>query len=182
MRTPFPRPIGLALLLLAALPLLGCPYGADAPIDPVAAPLDTRLLGRWRCVSGDSEEVGVVQFKSVSSAKDVYDISFLPCDGSDCSFTAHLTMVGGIPMLNARENKKAGEAGDWSFARYTLYRPDLVHFELVREEPFKGVPETSVAIRHVLEEQMGRPELFEDWMSCVRVKEAEASSAQKPSP
>jgi hypothetical protein len=167
------------LLLALALPLFGCPYGAEVPLDTAAAPLDARLLGRWRCVSGDSEEVGVIALTASRDAADRYDAAFTPCDGTGCGFRAHLTVVAGMPILNAQELKTDG-TGDWSFVRYTLYRPDVVHFELANDEPFKGLPKPAAApaIRHVFEEHMGDPALFSDWTTCVRVKPDEARSAQ----
>ena len=167
------------VVVVLAFPLFGCPYGAEVPLDTAAAPLDARLLGRWRCVSGETEDVGTIEFQAAKGSPDHYDVQFLPCDESDCAFRAHLTLVAGAPILNAQELKKdADKPGDWSFARYTLLRPDVLHFELAREEPFNGVPKTQApAIRHVFEEHMGKPDLFDEWVTCVRVKAKDGAAA-----
>ena len=177
------QPLCRGLLLAFALPLAGC-FDFEAPLGPATVPIDPRLLGQWRCMGFEesgTDRVGVIQFSALDKVQ--YDVGPPPtCEGTDCMdrFRAHITKIAGMTLLNARELKDGKPDEKWNFVRYTFYRPNILHLDLVSDDVLKVKPETTETLRRAFEKQRKDPRLFEDYLICVKVVPKEAAPAASP--
>ena len=158
-----------AALVLFTLPLLGCPYDSPAPVaEPSATPLDARLAGGWRCVGGGDKEVLVLRFTSIDPVQMDVDAA-VGTDGNP--FRLHSATLAGAPVLNIEDRKPpANDEDRWSLGRVTFLRPDVLLFELAREEPFNAAPKGAKPA-DTAATALARGELFEDFCVCIRAEE-----------
>jgi hypothetical protein len=132
----------------------------------VTEPVDQRLLGAWRCVAPDSTNPAIL---TVTQAPDRgYRTELV--EGEDKSvFSVYAVKFEGALLINAQEIVDS-EPHKWTLGRYTLYRPTVLHVEFARDEPFREST-TSAQRLAVLKRQLGGTSLFEDYCTCVRIKE-----------
>jgi hypothetical protein len=158
----------MAPLVLMAIPLLACPYEAPHPIAAASQkPIDPRLAGDWRCVGTGGNELLVLKIASLEPATFVLTV---PGEPNTPPMRFHSATLAGKPVLNV-ENADPPHEGrqKWALARYTLHRPNLVEFEVAREEPFKEVP-AGAGLADVAARALRRGELFDQFCACVRAE------------
>src|SRR5262249_6424464 len=153
-----------AVLLVCAGSLAACIY--EEPLVPGNAEKpDTRVLGRWRCVSPDDQDAVLLDVALLPDQR--YKAVF--GSGNDQStFQAYAVKFDGRTLLNAQEVVN-GNARKWSLVRSALLRPDVLHLETAREEPFRQA-QTPQQRTAVLLRLLKTDTLFEDFCTCVRVK------------
>jgi hypothetical protein len=133
----------------------------------MAEPVDRRVLGPWRCVASDSAEPLIL---TVTQAPDRrYRADFTGGAEKPAAFSVYAVRFEGKVLLNAQLIED-GEPGKWTLVRYTLYRPTVLHIEFARDEPFRELTTSGQRIAVLKRELMGA-QLFEDYCTCVRVKE-----------
>jgi hypothetical protein len=113
-----------ATLILAILPLAGCPLVSDQPLsEPAAAKADEALSGSWISLDPDSAESRRLSLLPFDEHEMV---GFAPGDeaGAIDAFRAFTTEIGGVRFLNVRE-LGAGLSG-WYFLRYVIEGESLV--------------------------------------------------------
>ena len=137
----------------------------DAPLAPgQPEPLDRRLLGQWRCVAPENTDPSVLTVTEESARH--YQARF---DDEDSAFSIYVVKFNGQQLFNAQE-VVSGERRKWTLGRYTLFRPGLLHIEAARDEPFQAASANIERVA-ILKRQLKSGALFEDYCSCVRVKE-----------
>ena len=156
----------LATAAVLATVCAGCLY--SEPLVPGAAePVDHRVLGPWRCVAPDSAEPSIL---TVTQAPDRrYRAEFSGGEDKPAVFVAYAVRFEGKLLLNAQLIED-GDPGKWTLVRYTLYRPNVLHIEFARDEPFREAT-TSGQRMGVLKRELRGAQLFEDYCTCIRVKE-----------
>jgi len=161
--------LGRLLGVAVALAVAGC-YESEFPLDPVPrAPLDSALLGSWRCLPADPEPSDKAADIVVGRAREgVYVVSFREEGQESESYEAHASIVRGRPLLNIREVGPSSRK-KWMFVRYTLLRPSILQVQLVNDQALKGVDESVSALRRAIERERD-PKLFVDFCVCVRTK------------
>ena len=154
---------------LAALLSAGCystsPLDATPQVD-----LDAKLLGRWNCISADSNgpEVAVATFTTAPDAKREYRLTWREREDKTETYRAFLSSVRGSTFLNIGEQN---EHPSWAFVRYTLLRDDVLYVEVANHELFKdeGSDATPAAARATLEKALkSRPDAVGTFCACVR--------------
>lgn len=153
----------LATVGLAAISA-GCLY--TEPLVPgVAESVDGRLLGAWRCVAPESSNPAILTVAQAPSRG--YRAEFV--DGDDKSvFSVYEVKFENTLLINVQEVVD-GEPRKWTFGRYTLYRPTLLHIEFARDEPFRDAS-TSADRAAVLKRELRGARLFEDYCTCIRIE------------
>lgn len=153
-----------AAAVLLAMCASGCLY--EQPLAPgTAEPVDARLLGTWRCITPESDEIGRL---TVAEAPDHrYRAEFGGGDDEPTVFSAYAVTFASERLVNAQE-VVAGEPKKWTVARYTLYRRNLLHLEFAREEAFRGAA-TPAERSKTLGRALKDGQVFEDFSTCVRV-------------
>ncbi|PYQ55606.1 MAG: hypothetical protein DMF78_01465 [Acidobacteria bacterium] len=155
------------VLVLSTLPLLGCPYDSPTPVaDASTRPLDTRLAGDWRCVGPKDKEAVVLRFAAISPVE--LEVDQVGADKPN-PFRLHSGTLDGAPVLNL-EDRNPDDKNKWALGRYTFLRPNVVHFELAREEPFKAAP-AGTKPAETASKALARSDLFADYCVCIRAEE-----------
>lgn len=127
-----------AVLFAFAGILTGCPYTSPVPMGTEKLPVDAALLGRWIPAYGEMEEVKK-SGKAPEELKNLYvefdqtgpttlnrvygalemDLTQLPdIDAPMLTATGFVTAVGGVRILNLREQPIDGEEKNYRFFRY----------------------------------------------------------------
>lgn len=152
--------VGLfGFVLAAAVALPGCL--SETPIAPGAAtPIDERLVGTWRCVSGNQDVVSILTIARQSAT--AYAGTLAEFGHEPGSFEAYLVGRGSNALANVKD-LETDSAERWTLMRPTLYRPDLLHVETVDSD--HKAPGFSAALK----DPKKRDALFEDAFTCVRV-------------
>jgi hypothetical protein len=157
-----------AVLVLLALPLLGCPYEGPAPVAPASdKAIDPRLAGEWRCVGHGSSDVMLL---TITSPRPALFEATAPDEPGEPPIRLHGASLAGKPLLNAEQQDRDGKKS-WALVRYTLYHADLLEFQVAREEPFKGAP-AGASLADLAARALDRGELFEGFCACVRADAA----------
>jgi hypothetical protein len=176
-------------LFVACLTLPAC-YDFDFPLDPKPVlPIDTRLVGDWRCLAIDADledPPGILQVarRGESIARWTFTSSGSEAapNGGDperSEYDVHGSAVGGDVLLNALElGEKAN--GKWNLVRYSFLLPDVVRLQVVNDEALPKVA-SAAALRALIEKRVEDPAIYKDLLVCVRAKKAPAS-ASSPSP
>jgi hypothetical protein len=155
------------LVVVSTLALLGCPYSGPTPIaDASARPLDTRLVGDWHCSSPDSKEGLALRFTAISPVE--LEVDEVGAE-KPSPFRLQSATLDGTPVLNLKDRNPDDQDG-WALGRYTFLRPNVVHFELAREEPFKAAP-AGTKPAETARTALARSELFADYCVCIRADE-----------
>jgi hypothetical protein len=171
-------------VLILAVPFAGC-YEFDVPLGPPSVPVDARLLGDWRCVGFESasleaDKVIRLQFNAMDQAQ--YEITspdMCNKDEEDCRsvFRAHTSRVGDTTFLNTQTVRKDGTLEPrWSYVRVRLHDPNVLHLDLVDDDAFKDVAQTTEGLRKALGKRMKLAGTFSDFCVCARI----GSKAEKP--
>ncbi len=154
----------LAFVLLEAACLAGCLY--EQPLAPGRAePVERRVLGTWRCVAPDSDEPAILAVTHAAEGR--YRAEFGGGEDSPSIFSAYAVRFEGKRLLNAQEIVE-GEPRKWTLARYTLYRPTVLHIEFARDEPFREAATQGERVK-VLKRVLKQEQLFEDYCTCIRI-------------
>lgn len=157
--------VGLFGVVLAAVVLPGCL--SETPIAPGAAsPIDERLVGTWRCVSGDEDEEGTFTLTVVRQSATSYSVSVAESDEKASRFEAFLVGAGENVLANVKDTETES-ADRWTLARHTLYRSDVLHLQAIDYEKYKAQRKDIPA---ALKDPKRRDDLFIDWCTCVRVR------------
>jgi len=168
------------LLLLAAAAALGGCYEFEVPLDPTPTrDVDQALLGTWRCLGSNAKaDDAPINFVVAAAGPRAYSIRIEASGDPPGQYEGYASEVKGRTVLSVRDvGPKPGDR-PWSFARYELLRPDILHVELADEDALKGVPRTSEALRAALEQRDGQPDLYADFCVCVRARvEAKTAAA-----
>lgn len=165
------RVIVTALICLF-LPLWGC-YESRFPLGPPEAATETRLIGNWRCVQGDEDNEKPFVLTIMSFDEKQYYAGLAMEGEKTLHYRAFSTPVRGTTLLNVQEIEAAPEPAKrkWFFVRYRLLRDNILHVEIVREEPFKGIDPSPSAVREILEGKIESPELYRDFCVCTKIVE-----------
>ena len=155
----------LAVAVLAAsLPACLSPV----PLDPTPqADLDPRLVGTWRCVSGEMDDDDEHLNLKIARARDrVFPIEMGEPGEESERYEAHASLVEGRTIVNVRDVDLKPTAKPWDFAEYDLLRPDLLVIRLNDFDAFEGVDLTPAALR----KRIAEAGAFTDFCVCVRHK------------
>ena len=153
--------------LVAALSACGC-YESDTPRDPM--PLlrtDSRLLGSWRCVSGEpgDDERPTLTVTAVGDRS--YAITIQEPGEDPERAEAFGSEVKDVTLLNVKDS--IAPRPPWHFVEYRLLQPDVLRLRLVHERLLKGV--APQLLRKTIEAQRANPALYEDYALCLRISE-----------
>jgi hypothetical protein len=155
-----------ALAVLSAAGCIGCMY--PEPLAPGKAQLvDQRLVGAWRCVAPDSSGPAILNV--TKPTEESYRAEFQAEGEKPSVFTGYTVTFEGKLLVNAQD-VGAPSSRKWALARYHLYQPTVLHVEFARDEPFSGATTNRDRVA-ALKEHLEDPRLFEDYCTCVRVKE-----------
>jgi hypothetical protein len=159
------------LLLATAVATPGC-YESDVPLGPPAAAIDARLLGHWRCITGQAKP-DVLEMNVSRHGEQQYDVSLDMTGEETIRYRGHGTDVRGTTLINLQEQKPGEDPSKarWDFVRATLLKPNVLDVQIVDDDLFKDKPRTAQAQRAVMEANVGKPELYFDYCVCVRVVE-----------
>jgi hypothetical protein len=159
----------LAATVLAGACASGCITGFDKPIDAVpSVDVDPALVGRWRCVNGDSGNAAamVLSFNR-KTAREYAITADVPADKS-AHMLAYASTVNGVSLLNARELKDEGESG-WMIWRYAFLRANVLEVQALFPDKFADALKT-VPLRAALEGHLADVDV--EWLDlavCVRL-------------
>jgi hypothetical protein len=158
-----------ALLAGSALVLSAC-FDFDAPIDrEPQVPVDSRLMGTWRCLPSEPKPDAKAANFVVSPVSDrVYSISFVEEGEDPDRYEAYGSSVKGRSLLNVRDLAPRSPAKPWSFARYAFLRPDVLQVQLVNDELLKGTEHSPASLRAALERLDSNPGLYVEYCVCLR--------------
>lgn len=158
---------GLASLALALS--LGC-YESSAPLD--AAPqtdIDARVLGGWRCMFAEPDSHRVFAMELKSSGNRQYQATTMVAGGDLGRYQVYASSVKGSPLVNVRSLQAEPDEKPWTFVRYELLEPNVLHVRAVRDTLLQGVAGSSAAIRKTIE-QAQDDDAYEDAFVCLRLK------------
>ena len=165
MRGRHPSPLPLVLVLLTA----GC-YTSDFPLAPGAeGPLDSGVLGMWRCVQSDPESPDAMTLNVTSVAAGRYRAEFSAPEETSAPYLLHPSRVGSTTILNVQEVKDGEPKGDWVFIRYWLFRDSILDINVLSEDALKGRGNSPAALRDAIAASIDDPALYERYCTCVRV-------------
>jgi hypothetical protein len=160
----------VAVALVAVL-TAGC-YESDFPLDPApTADVDHGAIGTWRCLllDADADEVPVTLTVSGGEGRRYQALWQEPGDAPD-RYDVYASVLGGGTLLNVRERGDAGPTGSWTFLRYALMRPNVLHLQVVADTAMTGVDKAPAAVRAALERRSTDATLYSDVCICARVK------------
>lgn len=153
------------LAVAAGVSLAGCLY--DQPLAPgVPEAVEPRLVSEWRCVAPESEKPAILSVTLLADNR--YRAVFGPKDDDEAVFVGYVVTFEGTRLVNAQE-EVGGARRKWTLARYTLYRPTLLHIEFARDEPFRNASTQEQRVQ-ILRSLLKAP-LFEDYCTCIRTKQ-----------
>jgi hypothetical protein len=154
--------------LVCGVALAAC-YSQSA-LDPTPqVPIDTALIGSWRCLSPDPQYPAAnLAFARVAGHDREYEITWQEKPEEEGEvYRGFISLVRGSRFLNLRDPSITG----WAFARYSLLRPNVLRVELLGEGPFKE-SKASVspqAARATLEKALqATPEALAEICVCVK--------------
>jgi hypothetical protein len=132
--------------------------------------IDRSLLGSWRCVFPDEDEKRASTLKITEAEDRRLRAVFV---GESFVLTAHAVKYEGGRLLNVSFEEKGRIS--WTVARYTLYRPAVLHVEYPKydNDTFKDLKtpgQRSDALRRAYKAGT----LFEDSFTCVRIRGEES--------
>jgi hypothetical protein len=159
----------LALLaLLSTLP--ACFYQYDTPLGtPTTATLDTKLLGTWRCVSGDQDKAALISFRAFDERQ--YGVTFDPEGEKAGSLRAFAAPIAGV--LNVQEVDETPAASrKWGLARYRLIGSGALVVDLLKDDALAGVA-PAVAVE-TLRKRVDDPALYDSFVVCARVVKSDS--------
>lgn len=162
------RVVALSLAVAAA----GC-YESDYPLD--AEPLidlNPAVLGTWRCLplDGDADEVPVTLTVTRSSRARLYDAVWKEDGDPPDRYEAYASVLQGTTLMNVRERDERGPTGKWTFLRYALMRPNVLHLQVVADKAMAGVANTATAVRAAVERERNAAAFYLDVAVCARAK------------
>jgi hypothetical protein len=161
--------VARALVLLLAVPLLGCPYNATFPIgSPADTPRDARLLGQWRCVGSSDEKAFHTTIAPVEDRQ--YSIVLTVSGEEPFESRAHGSTVAGGAVLNVRSIKDGKPVDEWNFARYLLPTPSSLVLDVAEDTLLKGLEQTPAAIKKAFEGPQAN-EIFQPFFVCTRIED-----------
>jgi hypothetical protein len=163
----------LAAVMLLTGTALGC-YVSEVPIDPKPqADIDHALVGTWRCLPfGSSSDAEAATLTVGPAANLVYGIRLQEGQKEPERYEAHASLVKGTTLLNVKDLDPRVPVKPWTFARYSLLLPDVLHVQIVGRKLLKGVAASPASLRQTLEQLHEERELYEYLMLCVRVTQA----------
>lgn len=159
----------VAAMLLASA---GC-YESETPLDPMPLiDITPAVLGTWRCLplDGDADEPAVTLTVKRGSQDRYYDALWQESDKAPDRYEAYASVLQGTTILNVRERDERGATGKWTFLRYTLLRPNVLHLQVVADAGMAGVPRTAAAVRVAVERERNTPSFYTDVAACARSK------------
>lgn len=159
-----------ALVLLLAVPLLGCPYNAKFPIgSPADTPRDARLLGQWRCVGSTDEKAFHTTIAPLEDRQ--YSIVLTVAGEEPFESHAYVSSVTGGAVLNVMGMKDGKPVEEWNFARYLIPTPRSLVMDLAEDALLKDLEQTPSAIKKALEGPKA-DEIFQPFFVCTRIEDS----------
>ncbi len=162
------RGVVVAALALGAA---GC-YESDYPLDPEPLiDLNPAVLGTWRCLplDGEPDEDPITLTVGRSSGRPrVYDVVWKEDGVTPDRYDAYASVLQGTTLMNVRGRDERGATGKWTFMRYTLLRPNVLHLQVVADTGMAGVAKTATAVRGAVERERNSPAFYTDVTVCAR--------------
>ncbi len=162
---------GVLVVSVAAL-TAGC-YQSDYPLDSdPLIDLNPGLLGTWRClaIDGDADEAPVTFTLARSSRARVYDAAWKEDGDPPDHYDAYASVIQGTTLMNVRQRDERGPTGTWTFLRFTLMRPNVMHLQVVADKAMAGVANTATAVRAAVERERNAAAFYLDVAVCARAK------------
>jgi hypothetical protein len=160
-------PLARAMVLLLAVPFLGCPYDATFPLGAVLdAPRDARILGGWRCISGSDDKAVTLAITPLDDHQ--YQVVLKAPDEAPDTFRGHLSSTKSVFSFQELKDGKLPQPPKWNFARYSTPTADTIVWEMAEDEPLKGVEATAEALRAAFEGPR-RDAIFRTLCACARI-------------
>jgi hypothetical protein len=159
--------------LVVAVSLGGC-YESESPLDPAPqAAVDSALIGTWRCLPLEGVQYIKPATVIVKATQDRrLDVSWQE-DGSEAHFYRAYGSSARVPgLLNIQPLNDRGAVGKWVFHRYSVLRPGVVQLQYASNKSLETVDKSPAALRAAIERLQGDPALFQDFVVCVRAKDA----------
>jgi hypothetical protein len=161
--------LATALVVLLAMPLLGCPIESASPIGvPVDSTRDARLLGDWHCASTWDDKAFTLSMTPLQER--LYSIRMTMPGETPMTAQGYGSSVKGSTVLNVMEVEEGKPKDKWVFVRYSLPTRDSVVFELADDELLKK-EQTADALKAAFEGPK-RDQIFETFYACARVGES----------
>ena len=158
----------VSLAILAA----GC-YESDYPLDSEPLiDLNPAVLGTWRCLplDGDADELPVTLTLTRSSRARLYEAVWEESGDRPERYEAYASVLQGTTLMNVRERDERGPIGKYTFLRYTLMRPNVMHLQVVADKAMAGVANTATAVRAAVERERNAAASYADVAVCARAK------------
>jgi hypothetical protein len=166
----------MRLTLLVVTRLAAAGSGAclevQGPLDAMPSqPPDPRLIGTWRCLSGEPAPDEAPATMEVQVAPDgAYAVRFQEDGGKPERYRAWASETPAGRLLNVEETGPAGGDFDWVLVRHGLLRPDVLAVEVVSGTGIPNSRATTEEARKLLEARKADPALFETYCVCVKAK------------
>ena len=163
------RRVLVHLMAILSLLVLSSCY-SDFPLDTTPqGDLDEALLGAWRCLPANPSPTAQAGEFTFTRARDrVYGIRLEGGGDDPMSLEAYVSLVHGQRVLNVSDLNPRGAA--WAYVRYAFLSPDVLRFQILQDDAFKGVEKTPAAYRNVVEGLTPDSPLYENYAICVRTK------------
>lgn len=172
-----------AALIISCLALPAC-YDFDFPLDEKPqVPVDTRLLGAWRCLGVESdldEGPAILRVSRRSDTVARWTFGGPSADGKEenSEYDVHGSSMPGGSFLNALElGEKAN--GKWNFVKYSFLLPHVLRIQIVDDKPFEKAQANAGLLRKEVEKRRNDPAIYSDFVVCVRAK---PSASPEPTP
>jgi hypothetical protein len=145
----------------------GC-YESATPLNgPQQAPLDSRLIGAWRCVGPDTSD-DAMTITTARSPNGTYAITWEEPGKKPDHYEGYLAGLKDTMVLNVRE-VTTSKASQWSLVHVDLLQPDIALIKVVSETLLEG--QSPAAVRTTLEQQNANPALYEKVpLVCIRAR------------
>jgi hypothetical protein len=153
---------------------LGATCRARSPLDPAPElEIDRRLVGTWRCVSGDADARGSATASVATDRENEREflIRWEESEGGAESFRAFVSAVQGSKFLNVRSADDEVHSAEWAFLRYSFLRRNVLYLELVPDAIFEdeGASPSPIEARATLEWALeSLPDVLQEFCVCVR--------------
>jgi hypothetical protein len=157
-----------AAVLAAAVAAAGC-YEDTVGIDPSPlVPIDTHLVGTWRCV-GPSVNENAFTIVVDRATERTYALTYKETGEADDHLNAFISKVKDATFLNVSKKDQTGPPR-WNVLRVVLLTPDVAELRIVEDVLLTGV--APAALHATLERQLANPKLFDERPPAVCVRSA----------
>jgi hypothetical protein len=151
------RSLAIAIVAALAIASAGC-YESESPLDATPlVPIDSRVLGAWRCVGPDPSDDAITVTVAASTRRR-YLMTWEESGKKPDRYEGYIVALKGTMLFNVREAPSTPES-HWFLVHVDFLRSNVALMQVVHEELLKDL--NAAAVRSTLERQRTNRALYE---------------------